>query len=546
MQMLWIMWGRLAQIRAARVASLGLAAVFSLAFVTGCEPCAGTLNCSTAPRVTMTGSVVNHTTGAPIAGASVTVRVNLADGSVGDASATTDARGLWQASVAAPDESPASAQITIESPQLPPYTVAGIPLHASRRNGDVTLLGAWTDIPFVRHLATVLHQSAPLPNAQVHFAVKSGPTLVSGQTDCETNGAGIFELDFSAHNLGQIVGDLTVTHAALARPLVVRGYAIALDYRFGIPIPTGIVGRGKLLAYGGELIFRGTGAKATGVGVEFQRTGGIATKLDRVSTTTNATGFFVIDLGTDDADVTGDVIGDLTFRPPAATPTTYRNIHLAAYDSSAIRSLGLWAYGERWAWVLELWRNDSLKAAPGMRVQFARTGGLAISPTTINGVTGADGRVELRASVQDTGVVQGQLTVLPNGGPQRVIRDIRLRTNPDEQLHFGGVVGFGPSLRYVGEVLTTDGAPVVGARVQWTQTAGVSATPTTLDVLTDANGRFPLTLYPSADGGAIGRVRVRPPSPWPSTAEFVFENLRLDSFESSELKLAVTYRIPPP
>jgi hypothetical protein len=98
----------------------------------------------------------------------------------------------------------------------------------------------------------------------------------------------------------------------------------------------------------------------------------------------------------------------------------------------------------------------------------------------------------------------------------------------------------------VGEVLTTDGTPVVGAQVQWTQTSGIAATPATLDGVTDSNGRFPLTLFPSADGGAIGRVRVRPPPPWPAGAEYVFDNLRLDSFESSELKLAVTYRIPRP
>ena len=126
-------------------------------------------------------------------------------------------------------------------------------------------------------------------------------------------------MDFSAQTFGQIVGELTVTHPALPRPLVVRGYSIPLDYRFGIPAPTGIVGRGKLLAYGGELVFRGTDAKAPGIGVEFQRTGGIAAKTDRVSTTTNATGFFVIDLGPVDDDAEGDVIGDLTFRPPTGS-----------------------------------------------------------------------------------------------------------------------------------------------------------------------------------------------------------------------------------
>ena len=546
MQILWIMWGRLAHVRAMRRAKLGLAVALPLALVAGCDPCAGTVSCSTNPHVTVTGSVVDHVTGAPTSGARVALRVSLSGESVGDASATTDAQGLWQASVAALDEGPAVAQITITAPQLPSYTVAGVPVRASRRSGDATVVGLWTDIPFVRHLATVVHASSPLVNAQVHFAVKSGPALVSGQTDGTTNGAGIFELDFTAHDVGSLVGDLTVTHPALPSPLILRGYSIPLDYRFSIPSPTGTIGRGKLLAYGGELIFRGTGAKAPGVAVEFQRTGGIATTVDRTTTTTNASGFFVVNLAPASEDADGEVIGDLTFRPPSAAATTYKSVRLATYDSTFIRSMGLWAYGERWAWALELWRNDSLKPSPNVRVQFARTGGLAISPATISGVTAADGRVELRASVQDTGFVDGQLTVLPQVGPQRVIRGIRLRTNADEQLHFGGVVSYGPSLRYVGEVLTSDGAPVVGARVQWTQTSGVSAAPPTLDVVTDVNGRFPLTLYPSVDGGAIGRVRVRPPAPWPATAEFVFDNLRLDSFESPELKLAVTYRIPRP
>jgi len=375
----------------------------------------------------------------------------------------------------------------------------------------------------------------------------SGPQLVTAQTDGTTNGFGVFELDFTAKTVGQLVGDLTITHPALATPLVVRGYSIALDYRFGLPAPGGIIGRGRLLAYGGELIFRGTDAKAPGVPVEFQRTGGIATKVDRVSTVTGATGFFLLDLAPAAEGATGDVIGDLTFRPPSAPATTYKNVHLATYDSTFVRYMGLWAYGERWLWTLEVWRNDSLKPSPGLRVQFARTGGLAISPTTINGlVTGSNGRIELHASVQDTGSVDGQLTVFPQVGPPRVIRGIRLRTNADEQLHFGGVVSYGPSLRYTGEVLTDGGAPVVGAQVRWTQTAGIAATPAILDGVTDSNGRFPLTLFPSIDGGVIGRVRVRPPAPWPAGAEYVFDNLRLDSFESPELKLAVTYRIPRP
>ena len=241
------------------------------------------------------------------------------------------------------------------------------------------------------------------------------------------------------------------------------------------------------------------------------------------------------------------MIGDLYIPSSDRRAVVYRNIHLAAYDSTSIRSMGLWAYGERWAWALEVWRNDSLKPSPGVRVQFDRTGGLAISPATIGATTGSDGRVELRASVQDTGIVEGQLTVTPQTGPQRVIKDIRLRTNADEQLHFGGVVSYGPALRFVGEVLThrrracRRRAGAVDADV------GHSGHSRRCSIgVTDSNGRFPLTLFPSADGGA-DRSRARPAAA--SVAgrrEFVFDNLRLDSFESSGLKLAVTYRIPRP
>ena len=547
MQILWMMWGRLSHVRAARRARLGLVVAVSMALLAGCDPCAGTVNCSASPRATLVGTIVNHLTGAPVAGARVDLRVTSASGSVAEASTTTDGQGLWQASAAATDAGAVNAQVTVTSPELPSYTVAGLPARASTTSGDAIAVGLWTDIPFVRHFATVVHQSTPLASAAVHFKVISGPALVTAQTDGTTNGAGVFELDFTARNVGQLVGDLTITHPALPAPLVVRGYAIALDYRFGIPVPSGTIGTSKMLAYGGDLIFRGTGAKAPGVPVEFQRTGGIATKVDHISTATGATGFFLLNLAPAADDADGDVIGDLTFRPPSAPPTTYKSIHLATYDSTFVRYFGLWAYGERWLWTLEVWRNDSLKPAPGVRVQFARTGGLAITPATIGGhVTGSNGRVELHASVQDTGVVDGQLTVFPPVGPPRVISGIQLRTNADEQLHFGGVVSYGPSLRYTGEVLTDGGAPLVGAEVRWTQTGGIVASPTVLDGVTDSNGRFPLTLFPSIDGGVIGRVRVRPPPPWPAGTEYTFDNLRLDSFESPELKLAITYRIPHP
>jgi hypothetical protein len=180
-------------------------------------------------------------------------------------------------------------------------------------------------------------------------------------------------------------------------------------------------------------------------------------------------------------------------------------------------------------------------------VIFRRTGGVNIEPSIIDHIqTGPDGRVEFHAAVHDTGVVNGELVLFAPGAAPRVVPNIKLRTNPDDALHYAGIIGFGPALRYVGEVLTVDGAPVVGAQVQWTQTSGIPATPNPLSVVTGSDGRFPLTLFPSSDGEVVGRVTVRPPAPWAPGTQFVFENLRLNSFESSELRLAVTYRIAKP
>lgn len=545
MQVLWVMWGRLAHIRAANRARLGFAVVvpFALA-VAGCDPCAGTVACSTSPQVTLSGTIVDHGTGVAVSGARIDVQVTGSGGSSAMASAITSQDGAWQVTIDAPTGPSLEAQIAVTSPGQPAYTVLAIPVRSSTRRGEATVLGLWNDVLAVRFLGTLIYQGVPLAGAQVHFAPQSEAGLTLAQHDATSNAAGIFELDFAGRQPEPIVGLLTVTHPNLSHSAALPGFSILLDYHFGIPTPRTTVPVGSILAYGGEVIFRGTGEKTANVGVEFVRTGGIETTPDHTSTTSNAAGFFEIDLtpATD-----GEVIGDLTLRPPAGTAAVYKNVHLATYDSVALRSFGVWAFGDAWAWAVELWRNDSLKPAPGVGAQFVRTGGVALASDTISGLTaGADGRIELRSSVSDTGFVNGNVIVFPTVGPPRVITGLRLHTNPDDQLHFAGVFTFGPALRYVGEVLTTDGAPVVGAAVQWIQTSGIAATPAVLNDTTDADGRFPLTLFPSADGGAIGQVRVQPAAPWPGGTEFVFNNLRLDTFLSPDLKLAVTYRIPAP
>jgi O-antigen ligase/polysaccharide polymerase Wzy-like membrane protein len=567
MQILWVMWGRLAHISASRRARLGLPAARRImvpgeligaparasllqfaGFVTllgvagACDPCAGTVNCSSSPHYEATGTIVDHHTGIGVAGARVDA-VFQAQGGVVNASALTDKDGLWRLTADAPGAASTTAIFTVTAPGHAAYNTAPVAVHAVTTRGNADVMGQWTEAPFARFLATVVHAGVPLVGASVAFAPTTDGVTFESESTVATNGSGIFEMDLSSP-AAAAVGALTIVHSSLARPETIERFSIPLGYTFGVPHPTTTIAVGGQIAYGGEVIFRGTGEKAANVQVTFARTGGIATDPTSVTTTTNASGFFRLDLNPLEK---GEVIGDLTFTPRAGAPAAYHDVRLATYDSVAIRSLGVWTYGAAWAWAVELWRFDSLKAVPNVGVAFHATSGLPIDSSKFQNLrTDASGRVELRGAVRDTGTVIGTIVVFPASGPPRTIPNVRLHTNFDDQLHFGGVYGFGPALRYVGEVLQQNGAPVAGAQITWTQTSGVAATPNPLQSATTADGRFPLTLFPSQDGEVVGTIRVRPPPPWPANSEFVFSDLRLNSFESSDVKLAVTYRIPPP
>jgi hypothetical protein len=483
----------------------------------------------------LTGQMVDGTTGKPVQGVVITA---------GGARATSNGEGLWDLS--APLESAVKAvDITVQAPGQSGYTIKALPVQALTMRGDAQHVGRWTSVPYARFEATLVRRGVPVIGASVSFAPTGGAPVRPVTAESVTNGAGIFGLELAGTGaLGPVLGTLTVMHPSFGRPSRLDGFSVPLDYRYDIPRSVATLAVGGLRTYGGEVIFRGSGQKAPGARVEFVRTGGVAMTPATVQVTADERGFFVLSL---DATVDGTVVGDLTVRSAdGARASTYRSVSFATYDSTSYRNSGLWAFGERWAWAMEVWTHDRLAAAPNLNVEFHRTGGLMITPATFAGRTGSDGRIELKAEVADTGTVIGELVVFAVAGATRVISNVRLRTFESDELRFAGVFGVGPALRYVGEVLQQDGTPVQGAQVTWTQTSGIPASPSVLTVATDASGRFPLTLIPSLDGEVVGTVRVVPPAPWAAGTSFTFTNLRLNSFENGELRLAVTYRIPAP
>lgn len=635
MQVLWLLWGCVVVVgRPIRLPALAVVAPVALLLLTACEPCSGVAACRTAPTMALSGQIVDGTTGKPVRGVVIAAL---------SARAESDGEGLWELSGPL-DSKVTTADVTVQAPGKGAYTIRALPVRALTVRGDVQTMGRWTSVPYARFMATLIRHGELLVGASVSFSPTGGVPVLDVAGSGVTNDAGIFGLELAGTGaLGAVTGTLTVTPPGVGRVSRLTGFPVQLDYHYDIPRSVATVEVGPLRTYGGEVIFRGTGEKVPGARIEFTRTGGVAITPAIVQSQADGRGFFTLPL---DASVDGTVIGDVRVSSADGTKaSTYRAVRFATYDSLYLRSSGLWAFGERWAWAVELWRNGILMPAPDVSVEFRRTGGIAITPALIGGRTGSDGRFELKAQVTDTGMVIGDLTVFPATGPPqvipnlsfrtfegdelrfggvygfgsklrwawavelwthdrlvpapdvgvefrrtggvaitpdriggrtdrdgrfelkamvtdtgdvigelavfpavgptRIIPNLRLHTFEGDDLRFGGVYGFGPALRYVGEVLREDGTPVQGAQVTWTQVSGIPASPSTLTTPTDVSGQFPLTLIPSMDGEVVGTVRVVPPAPWAAGTAFIF-TLRLNSFETGDLRLAVTYRIPPP
>lgn len=516
------------------VQTIGTTSIALLA-LTACEPCSGVAVCTTAPTIALMGQVVQPETGDPVAGVEV---------SVGDVRTTTGRNGRWELSFRA-DSGVTTVDVRVQAPGHTAYTAPSIVVHPFTARGDAQELGRWTSYPFARYQGTLVRQGVPLFNARITFTPTGGVAATVVSVSDSTNGAGIFTLRLAGQSgIGNAIGTLTVTHPALPRVSRLEGFVVPVSYVWAIPLPLGPFSVGGRMDYGAEAVFRGTSAKEPRARITFTRTGGIQLTTPVIRTEADDRGFFVL---RPEASGDGEVTGDLTLEAADGRfRSTYRGVRLTTYDSTELRSAGVFGFGERWAFALEFWRHDVLKPAPGVRVEFRRVGGLRIEPDTLRGTTRTDGRVEWNAVVRDTGTVIGEVLVFPEDGTTRVIKNIRLRTYESDQLAFGGVYGFGPALRYVGEILGPGDRPVEGAQVMWTQTGGRPASPSTFTATTASNGWFPLTLIPSFDGEVVGNLQVRPPAPWLAGAVYTLTNLRMNSWEDGDLRLAVTFRIPAP
>lgn len=436
---LWMMWGRLAHMTAARLSRLGATAALPLLLLAaGCDPCAGTAQCA-APegQIAVTGAVVFHYSGAPVPGTTIEGRFTAADGTTAADTAVTDAEGLWEMRVTVAGEGLVQGSFTVTAPGYLPYDVPSIPVRRPATAGDAVFVGRWVQTPFVQFIADVRLRGSPLAGGVVTFE-RTGGVPATVERPAEIGGNGGFSLHLVGPQVGTTVGTLHFDHPVSGRSSR-SGIPLTLGYEWKLAAPTASFDLSPRLAYGGATVFLGTLRPVGGVAFEFVRTGGIAIEPANFSVLSRPDGFFNFEVT---PLANGAVIGDVTIRPPGGAPRVYRDVVFATFDSTDARDSGLWGYGEAWKWIVQIRHAQSDLPATYLPVAFRRTGGLTIEPEVITRTTNGDGYIWLDAVVRDTGVVVGELVVSPPGAAPSVIPGVSLRTNPDNEYHVSGPYRF--------------------------------------------------------------------------------------------------------
>lgn len=205
----------------ARVRRVGLlAALVATAWVSACDPCAPTFGCESTPSATLVGQLVDPGSGLPIANASVSARqtggVALATGS---ATTTSGSDGSFELSLPANDVGDVVVDVSIQSIGHDVYVVADLPMSATGKAGDATVVPPWVgftpEFPVVIALRDTLE--AAIGNAVVVFRRTGGRRMLAGTTAIDsirgtTQPDGFLRLldGITTDTTGEVFGDFVI------------------------------------------------------------------------------------------------------------------------------------------------------------------------------------------------------------------------------------------------------------------------------------------------------------------------------------------------
>lgn len=262
---------------------------------------------------------------------------------------TTSAGGWFEIRVPADDAGEVVGDFLIRpSPPVEPFVVSDVRLHTSSVRGHTRLLEPWYVDPYLDYLGELFFRSGgqPIGGATVTFRRLSGVEVVPAEFQVTANAEGRFWLTPVPATAGEVHASLEVYSPAHGRTFAFPSLRLRTVHNPGA-VRVLRFGVGAQFYYYGELYWAGSGdpgQPAEGIEVEFRRTGGVAIQPERVVVQSNAVGLFPLSFTLSDPLDSGELVGDLTIRPPAPhPPIVVSGFRLQTHEDDELRHAGTWS-----------------------------------------------------------------------------------------------------------------------------------------------------------------------------------------------------------
>lgn len=392
---------------------LGVACALPIA-LGACDECAGTPSCMTDPHLSYYGQVIEHRSGAAIAGTSVTFIRDSGTALAADTVRTvSDADGFFSLRVGAYGEGDVHGRLVVDGPASAPYTVPLLTLPARRGRGDGAFLGRFVTRPYLLLVGHIRDRKTlqPLPDASVTVTRDSGGALSESSATFVTDAGGQFAWYPDVIDGNSVTLTFAITAAGYPRTYRVTR-TLPLLYRDG-EMSFQIVPVGLGFPQYGNSGRRGFGTPIPGVTLEFRRLSGVETSPQRLTMPGPEHGAFGIPL---EPLAPGTLTVELRLIPPAPLPVEVDTLTVATSDDDIPESLGFFGYGAHVYLSADLRYADTGEPVPGGTIAtLKRTGGLPLLwETPAEGdarVVGPNGRLLYGAPTPDSGQVTFDIIV---------------------------------------------------------------------------------------------------------------------------------------
>lgn len=294
------------------------AATLALPLLAACtDPCTGVASCGE-PVLRYRGQLVERYSGVPADSVRIEfVRTSGADTGPSPIVAYTDAQGRFELRGEAAEHGQVAGMLRVVYWDTLVVEDRPITLATARSRGEVRDLGEWRirHPHFSTYGQLFFRGSGELARGvEIEFRRTGGIPVEPELYVARSDSFGNFPLRPQPLDIGEVVGDVTIRPGGGLSPRTIRDVRFS-SYVGDDPNPYLVRwGIGPHLPRIGQVVYQDTGLPAAGIPFEFRRTGGIPVDPVTFSGTTNEWGGF----GLDPAPLAeGELIGEITFRPPA-------------------------------------------------------------------------------------------------------------------------------------------------------------------------------------------------------------------------------------